>query len=116
MNRLLTATLAALAAAAAARAHFVLVVPDSKDPGKVTVVFSDTLGPDENIPVAKFSATRLTCRDAAAKAVAVATTAGEHELTATLPGSGPRLVTGELIYGRSEERRVGKECSAAGTT
>ncbi len=101
MNRWLTAALAACVATAAAQAHFVFVVPDAKAPGKITVVFSDSLAADENIPAAKFTATKLTCREAAGKPAAVDHTAGDHSLTATLPGRGPRVVVGELTYGVS---------------
>ncbi len=99
MFRLLGAAAVLAAATLTAHAHFVFVVPDSKDPAKAVVVFSDDLEPDEAVGVEKLMTLKLTCRDGAGKDVAVEHKAGKHELTATLPGSGPRLVFGSLNYG-----------------
>ncbi|MFO0807518.1 MAG: hypothetical protein U0746_02750 [Gemmataceae bacterium] len=99
MNRLRTATLALVVATAAARAHFVLIVPDAKVPGKVAVVFSDTLGPDESVEIAKIAGLKLTCRDVTDAATAVEHKTESHALTAMLPGKGPRLVSGRVEYG-----------------
>lgn len=101
MNRWLTATLVAFVATAAASAHFVFVVPETKSPGHVTVVFSDSLAADENIPAAKFTSLKLTSREAVGKPSAVQHTAGDHSLSAKLPGRGPRIVSGEYIFGVS---------------
>ena len=92
---------AALLATAAltAHAHFVFVVPDPKDPAKAVVVFSEDLEPDENVTMDKVSGLKLTCRDSSGKETAVAHKAGKHELTATIPGTGPRLVFGTVHYG-----------------
>lgn len=96
-------TLAALALLAAAtltaRAHFVFVVPDAKDPAKALVVFSEDLEPDEQVTMDKIVGLKLTCRNAAGKEVAVEHKAAKHEMTAALPGSGPRVVFGSVNYG-----------------
>lgn len=99
MLRAALAAAAVLGTLAAAQAHFVFVLPDQKDHSKVTVVLSDELAPDENVPVDRLKALTLTCRDAGGKDVPVPFTAGKHELTATLPGAGPRVVFGSLNYG-----------------
>ncbi len=99
---MLRATLAAAALVgtlAAADAHFVFVVPDGKDPAKATVVFSDELAPDENVPIEKIKELKLTCRDGGGKDLPVSLAVGKHELTAAVPGSGPRVLFGSVNYG-----------------
>jgi uncharacterized GH25 family protein len=97
--RLTLAAAAVCGTLAAAQAHFVFVVPDAKDSSKVVVVLSEDLSPDENVSADRLKALTLTCRDAGGKDVSVPFTAGKHELTATLPGAGPRVVFGSLNYG-----------------
>ena len=87
-----------LLAAAVASAHFVFVVPD-KDGKSATVVFSDSLKPDENVPIEKVAGLKLTVRDAAGKDAAAEPKASEHALTAKLPGDGSRVVFGSVVYG-----------------
>ena len=99
MFRAALAATVALGAITVARAHFVFVVPDLKDPAKAVVVFSEDLEPDEHVTADKMATLKLTCRDAAGKDTAVEHKAGKHELTAALPGSGPRVVFGSLNYG-----------------
>lgn len=96
-----TAGAVALMAAATltAHAHFVFILPDAKDPAKAVVVFSDDLAPDEAVGTEKLTTLKLTARDGAGKDAAVAHVAGKHELTATVPGAGPRVVFGTLNYG-----------------
>ncbi len=95
-----TGAVALLAAAAlTAHAHFVFVVPDSKNPAKAVVVFSEDLEADENVTMDKVSGLKLTCRDGAGKETAVEHKAGKHELAATVPGTGPRMVFGSVHYG-----------------
>jgi uncharacterized GH25 family protein len=94
-----TGAMALLAVAAlTAHAHFVFVVPDLKDPAKAVVVFSEDLESDENVGTEKLATLKLTSRDGAGKEVAVEHKAGKHELTATVPGSGARVVYGTLNY------------------
>jgi uncharacterized GH25 family protein len=99
MLRTTLAAIAVLGSLAAAQAHFVFVIPDAKDASKVVVVMSDELAPDENVSIDKVKGLVLTCRDAGGKDIPVPHAAGKHELTATLPGSGPRIVFGSVNYG-----------------
>lgn len=86
------------AVAAAAQAHFVFVIP-AQDGATAAVVLSEELAPDEAVSAAKIAGAKLFVRDAAGKEAAVTHTAGEHALTAALPGSGPRVVYGSVAYG-----------------
>ncbi|HVK14766.1 MAG TPA: DUF4198 domain-containing protein [Gemmataceae bacterium] len=96
MKRFLLAAVVGLAAAAAARAHFVylLVHPDGS---KVQVVLSDELAVDDAIDSAKFAATKLYFRGADGKDVAVPVTTDKHHLDAKVPG--PGLLYGTTDYG-----------------
>jgi uncharacterized GH25 family protein len=85
-----------LALSASAVAHFVFVVPESAD--KARVVFSDSLEPDEKIPVAKLAHTKLMARAANGKSSALAWTKGEHALTVSVP-TGSKLVYGVTSLG-----------------
>jgi uncharacterized GH25 family protein len=99
MLRTTCAAVVLAAAALTAHAHFVFVVPDPKDPAKAAVVFSDDLDPDENVGTQKLAALKLTCRDSAGKEAAVEYKTSKHDLTATVPGTGPRVLYGTLHYG-----------------
>ena len=98
MKRFFFTLLAASLMAVAAQAHFVFVVP-AKDGATATVILSDDLDPDDAVDVGKVAAVKLFVRDAAGKDVAVEHTADRYALTATLPGSGPRVVYGSMNYG-----------------
>jgi hypothetical protein len=63
------------------------------------VVFSDDLDPDENVGTEKLATLKLTCRDSAGKEAAIEYKTNKHDLEATVPGSGPRVVYGTLTYG-----------------
>ncbi len=97
MPRPLLALLLAGLTAAAAPAHFVFVVP-AADGKSATVVFSDSLDPDDGVPLDKLKGLTLTAVAADGKSAPVATTPGEAKLTATFPAR-PRLVAGTLVYG-----------------
>ena len=96
MRQSLLALLASAVAAVTGFAHFVYVVP-AKDAKSVVIVFSDSLDPDENVPVEKIAGLKLTAR-ANGKDAAVECKAGKHELTATLP-AGTTLAFGTVTYG-----------------
>src|SRR6185436_19928141 len=81
---------------ALATAHMVYVVP-AKDAKTVTVVFSDSLDPDEEVPIEKIAALKLTAV-AGGKAVAVEHKTEKHSLSATLPAD-TKLVYGSVTYG-----------------
>jgi uncharacterized GH25 family protein len=98
MNRMFGAVLVGLLAAAAAQGHFTFVVPE---PGgaSVKVIFSDDLKPDTAVNVEKIADTKLTVRDASGKETPVTLTKGDGCYTATVPGTGDRVVSGVTEYG-----------------
>lgn len=98
MIRLVLALVVAALAAATTQAHFVFVIP-TKDATTAAVVLSEELAPDEAVDIAKVSGIKLFVRDAAGKDAPVEHKADRHALTATLPGSGPRVVFGSVGYG-----------------
>ncbi len=102
MTRFLFATFAVALATLVAEAHFVFVVPD-KTGSNASVVFSEDLEADDAVAIAKISGLKLTLRDAAGKDIPVSHKAGEHELVAALPGSGPRVAFGSIDYGVLEK-------------
>jgi uncharacterized GH25 family protein len=94
MTRL--AIVASLLAAGVASAHFVYVVP-AKDAKTATVVFSDSLEPDENVAIDKVAGLKLTAR-AAGKDVPVEHKADKNALAVTLPADAT-VVSGSVVYG-----------------
>jgi uncharacterized GH25 family protein len=95
--------IAAAVFAAAAHAHMVYVVP-AKDGQSVTVVFSDTLDPDEKVKMDKLTGLKLLAR-ADGKDAAVECNRGDHSFTAKLTKT-PATVHGTAVYGllsRSEK-------------
>jgi uncharacterized GH25 family protein len=97
MHRML-ACLVALALCTTAGAHFVFIVPD-KDGSSARVVFSDDLGPDENVPVSKIAATKLTLRAGDGKPAALDWKKGDHCYDLKLSGKGFRVIQGTTEYG-----------------
>ena len=98
MHRLIYASFAALMMTLTAQAHFVFVVPAANG-SAVSVVFSDSLEPDENVAIEKIAALKLTVRNAANQDTAVTLKTDKHALTGSLPGTGPRVVYGSIPYG-----------------
>ena len=96
-TRTLTSLALLFTLSATATAHFVFIVPESG--GKARVVFSDSLQPDENVPIAKISATKLRLRNADGKSSSLAWTKGDHALKVEVPGTGSRVVYGVTDYG-----------------
>ncbi len=86
-----------LTLSATAAAHFVFIVPESA--GKARVVFSDSLQPDENVPITKISATNLQIRNADGRSSPLAWTKGEHAYSVEVLGTGSRVVYGVTDYG-----------------
>ena len=97
MSRSLFALTVAAVTAAAASAHFVYVVP-AADGKSARVVFSDSLDPDDAVPLAKLAGLKLTAVAADGKASEVECKPGEACLAATF-ATPPRLVHGTLVYG-----------------
>ncbi len=98
MRRLLAACALVVALTAASRAHFVFVVPDATGE-KLTVVFSDTLDPDEGVPVTKIAGLKLITRDAGGKEGTLALQADKAALVGKLAGTKPTQVFGSVRYG-----------------
>lgn len=77
-------------------AHFIYVVP-ARDGKTVTVVFSDSLDPDEGVPIEKIASLKLNCRSNGQE-TAVACKTGNHELTATVAPD-TKVAFGTVTYG-----------------
>src|SRR5262245_55896517 len=97
MRRVLLASAAALLLASAATAHFVFVVPQM-DGKSAQVVFSDTLDPDEAVPIERIAGLKLTAQFAGGKGAPVECKKGEHSLTASWE-SAPQMLHGTVVYG-----------------
>lgn len=96
MRRFPLSAFAVVATAALASAHFVYLVP-AKDGKTVTVVFSDSLEPDENVPIEKVAGLKLTTRVNGTDTPVECKT-GKHELTAALAADA-KLAFGTVTYG-----------------
>lgn len=102
MNRMFS-LIAVAAFANAAHAHMVYLVP-AKDGQSVTVVFSDTLEPDEKVKMDKIAGLKLVAR-IDGKEAAIEYKRGDHSFTAKLAKT-PPMVHGTVVYGllsRSEK-------------
>lgn len=96
MNRMAFSVMAVAVFAVAAHAHMVYVVP-AKDGQSLTVVFSDSLDPDEKVKMTKVAGLKLfVCADG--KCTPVECTQGDHSFTAKLP-KGASVVYGTATYG-----------------
>ena len=103
MNRLFLSVITLAASAVVAHAHMVYVVP-AKDGGAITVVFSDSLEPDEKVKMDKLAGLKLIARTDG-KDVPVEYTKADHSFAAKLP-KGASVVYGTVAYGllsRSEK-------------
>ncbi len=98
MRRFLLSLLASAAAVATGFAHFVYLVP-AKDGQTVTVVFSDSLDPDENVAIDKIASLKLTARVGGTDTPVECKT-GKHELTAALAADA-KVAFGTVTYGLS---------------
>lgn len=96
MNRLILSVVALAACAVVAHAHMVYVVP-AKDGQSVTVVFSDSLDPDEKVKMDKVAGLKLVAR-IDGKDVPIEYTKADHSFTAKLP-KGESVVYGTAVYG-----------------
>ena len=113
MPRLLGALLVGLAAAAAAQAHALYLVPDPADATKLVVVFSDDLAPDANIKDAtwkKIDGLKLTARSADGTTADVKWERGNHCLKATVPAGAwvesPLKLVGAAEWAGANRRRA----------
>jgi uncharacterized GH25 family protein len=96
MRRILLSMLTSILVATFSFAHFVYVIP-AKDGKTVTVVFSDSLDPDEGVPIEKIASLKLTCLSNGQE-TAVACKTGKHELTATVAPD-TKVAFGTVTYG-----------------
>ncbi len=85
--------------AAQCLSHFVFVVP-AKEAGKLQVVFSDDLEPDDQVKIDKIVSLKLTARVDGKDVAVESTKTGEHALGANLP-KGTTVVYGSIVYGAS---------------
>ena len=96
MNRLVMSVVAVFAFAIAAHAHMVYVVP-AKEGQAVTVVFSDSLDPDEKVKMTKVAGLKLIAR-IDGKDVPVECTQTDHSFSAKFTKA-PTMAFGSVTYG-----------------
>ena len=97
MKRALLALMCLAVDVTASRAHFVFIVPEASGAG-AKVIFSDSLEPDENVPIAKIANLKLFVRDASGKSSPLDWKKGDFALSTTIPGDA-QLVGGSVTYG-----------------
>jgi len=97
MSRSMIALVLLAAAPLAATAHMVYLVP-SADGKSLTVVFSDTLEPDEKVKMTKVAGLKLVGQPAEGRPAALELTKGDHKFTAAL-AAGTKAASGEVTYG-----------------
>lgn len=93
MHRYVMAAAALLMALSASQAHFIWILPEG---GQAKLVFSEQLGPDEAVDVAKVASTKLFAAGDAKTALTM--TKGDHVFVVTVP-SGCSSVAGTCAYG-----------------
>lgn len=80
-------------------AHFVWLVPDP-DKNTATMIFSDSLEADANVPIAKIAQTKLLARAAqTGDNSAIKSTKGKDAFLVTVANSGPHHLAGTCQYG-----------------
>ena len=82
-----------LALTAAARAHFVFVVPEGNG-AKAKVIMSEDLKPNEQVGVGLIGGTKLKLRDTHGRDTPLTMVKAEHAYDTELPGTGQRLIYG----------------------
>lgn len=98
MRRFLSVLALGLGMSVVAQAHFVYVVPEA-DGTKAKVIFSDSLEPDEGVPITKIKNTKLTLRDGTGKESPIELKEEKTYYAVTVPGKGSRTVYGVTNYG-----------------
>lgn len=106
MRRAMAAAVLVLAVSAAARAHFVFIVPPAKDGDKVQVVFSDSVKPDKADYLKKIMHTKFAKVNAKGEAAEAKATKGDDALQITLPGKDVTCIVGTTPYGVFERNKV----------
>ncbi len=89
----------ALLAVQTAQAHFVWIVPAGD--GTAKLIFSDSLDPDDNVPISKIAQTVVTARGASLKSIPVTKTAKADHFLLSLPtkSSQGAEIRGACTYG-----------------
>ena len=95
--RSVIASLALLLTALSAHAHFVWLVPQADN--TAILVFSDSLEPDENVPITKVAQTQITVRGADGQVQKHQKTEGPDHYKITVAGKGPAEITAACRYG-----------------
>lgn len=104
MKRILAAAIL-FVSATSAFAHFTYVVP--VDGGaKLQIIFSDTLGPDKNVPIDKIAATTLFSLDRSGRQIPLKWTKSEHALLADLSTQDAQIIGGVTDYGVAQSRHT----------
>jgi uncharacterized GH25 family protein len=99
MKRLI-AVLILTFSAASARAHFIWLLPvDDRNAEEVRMVFSDTLAPDDNVPITKIAQTKLFGRAPNGDTFQVKMIEAKDAYRVTLAKDGLLLVAGTCNYG-----------------
>ncbi len=80
-------------------AHFVWIVPNAAKRTQAQVILSETLEPDEGVPIAKVASTKLAVRDRTGKVSDLALEKGEHACTVELPKTDFDAIGGVCLYG-----------------
>jgi uncharacterized GH25 family protein len=90
-----------IAAALPLRAHFIWLIPDDdRSTGAFQMVFSDELGPDDQVPITKIAKTELFARAGGkGERVKVQATEAKHSYQVTHEGTGLVMVAGTCRYG-----------------
>lgn len=96
MHRLLLTVLLLCIVALPVHAHFIFIVPDGDT--KAKVVFSDSLEPDEGVPIKNIAGTKLRAAGGEGVTASVEMKPGEHEYSIELP-AGVKAIGGECKYG-----------------
>lgn len=99
MQRCALSVLLLAVAATTAPAHFIWIVPEGTDGTTARVIFSDSLEPDDAVPIEKIAATRLLVREGTGKGVALDWKKAEHRYLVRVPGQGPVTLGGICRYG-----------------
>ncbi|HYT94305.1 MAG TPA: DUF3386 family protein, partial [Gemmataceae bacterium] len=97
MKRCWTVSLLLLVCAAPARAHFVWIVPEKET--AALVIFSDSLQPDSDVPIAKIAQTELFARDTDNKTTTLKAMAAKDAYRVVAPAKGASLIGGVCRYG-----------------
>lgn len=98
MRRIVSSLGLAFIMTVTAQAHFAYLVPEA-DGTKAKLIFSDSLLPDENVPITKIKNTKLTLRDATGKESPVEAKEEKNFYALQIPGKGTRVVYGHTNYG-----------------